>query len=104
MDSGSIDSMIMKDAVVVFSKSWCPFCVKAKNLLKSKGVPFKAYELDGMPDGSAIQGALSSKTKQSTVPNIFIGGKHVGGCDDLHAASKSGKLTTYLASAGISVK
>ena len=96
--------MIKADPVVMFSKSYCPFCHKAKALLKMKGVAFKAYELDNMADGGSIQSALAAKTNQTTVPNIFIGEKHIGGSDTLAAAEKSGKLNGYLADAGISVK
>merc|ERR1712093_786821 len=67
---------------VVFSKTYCPYCRQAKNLLKEGG-DWQAY--------------LGQKTGQRTVPSIFIGGKFVGGCSDLQAKHKSGELKTLLA-------
>lgn len=103
MDVSQVDDMIGADPVVMFSKSWCPYCHKAKALFKIRKVPFKVYELDNMANGSDIQATLKTKTNQSTVPNIFIGTKHVGGSDDLAKADKNGTLKTYLADAGITV-
>jgi glutaredoxin 3 len=59
-------------------------------------VNYKAFELNQMSDGSAIQQYLAQKTGQRTVPNIFINKEHVGGCDDLHEAQASGKLKQML--------
>ena len=58
-------------------------------------------ELDNISNGDAIQGTLQQISGQKTVPNIFIGGKHVGGCSDLKAAHSAGKLVTMLAAAGV---
>ncbi len=80
--------LIKQNKVMVFSKSYCPYCAKAKDLLKSLSIPFKAIELDIEPNGQEIQQELLSITNQKTVPNIFISTKHVGGCDklfELHA-------------------
>ncbi len=78
-----VESLIAENFVVVFSKAYCPYCIRAKDLLKSLNVKFCAIELDARPDGSQIQSQLAQMTKQRTVPNIFINKKHVGGCDDL---------------------
>jgi glutaredoxin 3 len=53
-------------------------------------------------DGTQMQDYLKSKTGQSTVPSVWIGGKHIGGCDDTHSAAKNGKLKQYLDGASIS--
>ncbi|KAI0145090.1 putative glutaredoxin [Xylariaceae sp. FL1272] len=94
--------IIDKYPVAVFSKSYCPYCTASKNLLKSMGVKegekMEILELDKLDDGSAIQSALAEITKQSTVPNIFIGGNHIGGNSDLQA--KSGELKAILTEAG----
>ncbi|GAO48347.1 hypothetical protein G7K_2520-t1 [Saitoella complicata NRRL Y-17804] len=74
-----VEKLVKENAVVVFSKSYCPFCTKAKNLLVNKYAVFRAIELDLRDDGAAIQDYLKEKTNQSTVPNVFIGGKQVGG-------------------------
>lgn len=69
----------------MYSKSYCPYCDKAKNVFKKGGVEVKVYELDRMITGDAIQKKLKNLSGQSTVPNIYIGGKHIGGCSDLLA-------------------
>ena len=80
----------------VFSKSYCPFCVKAKRLLDSLSVKYTAMELDQESNGDEIQAYLYQKTQQRTVPNIFISQDHLGGCDDLHKAHASGELKEML--------
>ena len=82
--------------VVVFSKSFCPFCKKTKSLLTEKGVDFKLYELNEMDDGPAIQEALAEISGQKTVPNVFIGGVHLGGNSDVQDANSSGELDKML--------
>lgn len=68
--------------VVVFSKSYCPYASKAKQTLQSEGAVFHVVELDQRADGSTIQAALADMTGRRTVPNVFIGGKNIGGADD----------------------
>nr|GMC97312.1 glutaredoxin [Ipomoea batatas] len=82
------------------SKSYCPFCVDVKKLLTQLGASFKAIELDIESDGSEIQSALAEWTGQRTVPNVFIGGKHIGGCDKTNAVHQEGKLVPLLTEAG----
>ncbi|GAA5950545.1 hypothetical protein JCM3765_000524 [Sporobolomyces pararoseus] len=94
----TIDETIQNKHVVVFSKSYCPYCRNAKQLLKSLDVEAEIFELDQMDDGSDWQNYLAEKTGQRTVPNIFIGGKHVGGSSDLEAKHKSGELKQLLGS------
>ncbi|KAI9009504.1 glutaredoxin-1 [Gaertneriomyces semiglobifer] len=91
-----VEKAIKENHVMVFSKSYCPYCQKAKRLLDSLNVKYVAWELDTRNDGQAIQDYLKEKTGQRTVPNIFINGTHVGGSDDLHAAQSSGKLKQLL--------
>ncbi|KAF3332839.1 glutaredoxin-like protein [Carex littledalei] len=86
--------------VAVFSKSFCPYCNQVKKLLSSLGANFKAVELDHESDGSEIQAALHQWTGQRTVPNVFIGGKHIGGCDSTVALHNQGKLVPLLTEAG----
>jgi glutaredoxin 3 len=81
-----VDAAIKNNKIAVFSKSYCPYCIKAKNLLKSKNATFALFELDQRDDGSfalttgaEIQDYLASLSGQKTVPNIFIDSKHVGG-------------------------
>ncbi|KAI1206372.1 putative glutaredoxin [Annulohypoxylon truncatum] len=90
--------IIDENAVAVFSKSYCPYCSASKRLLDSLGAKYKLVELDEVPDGSEIQNALAEISGQRTVPNIWIGKKHIGGNSDLQA--KSGELKDLLSEAG----
>ncbi|KAJ3042807.1 Glutaredoxin-1 [Rhizophlyctis rosea] len=92
-----VENAIRDNKVVVFSKTYCPYCTRAKRLLDSLNVKYALFELDTRDDGSEIQGYLQSKTGQRTVPNIFIKQQHVGGCDDLHAKQADGSLAKLLA-------
>ncbi|KAJ3146005.1 thioredoxin reductase [Geranomyces variabilis] len=93
----TVEDAIKNNKMVVFSKSYCPYCIKAKKLLESLNATFKAFELDQLEEGSAMQAYLKEKNGQTTVPNIYINQQHVGGCDDLHAAHRDGKLQKMLA-------
>ncbi|WP_285164404.1 glutaredoxin, partial [Mycobacterium tuberculosis] len=73
---------------------------RAKNLLKELKAKFLAIEMDQESDGAETQAALQQISGQRTVPNIFIGGKHIGGCDDLMASNSAGKLVPLLTEAG----
>jgi glutaredoxin 3 len=84
--------------VVIFSKTYCPYCSAAKDLLlnqvKAEGA--QVYELDTMDNGADIQAALLELTGQRTVPNIFINQQHIGGNDSVQSAYRSGKLQELL--------
>lgn len=90
--------IIDENAVAVFSKSYCPYCNATKALLNELGAKYYAIELDKINDGSAIQAALGEMTGQTTVPNVFIGKKHIGGNSDLQSAKNT--LPSLLKSAG----
>ncbi|CAL1358078.1 unnamed protein product [Linum trigynum] len=92
--------LISSSPVVIFSKTYCPYCTSVKKLLSDLRAAYKAVELDTESDGAEIQAALAQLTGQRTVPNVFIGGKHIGGCDDTMALNKSGKLVPLLTEAG----
>lgn len=82
--------------VVIFSKTYCPFCTSTKSLFSGMNIPAKIIELDTMDNGSEVQAALLDISGQRTVPNVFIKGKHLGGNDDSQAAARSGKLQEML--------
>lgn len=95
--AGRVAQLLKDYTVVIFSKSYCPFCVKVKALFDSLHVEYKALELDLIgEDGVAIQQSLFEKTKQKTVPNLFVNGKHVGGCDATIQAHQDGRLAELL--------
>lgn len=79
--------------VIVYSSNWCPFCIQAKQLLESKGVAFEEIIVDGKPD---VRAAMAEKAGRTSVPQIWIGQQHVGGCDDLFALERSGQLAGLL--------
>ncbi|GAA5864252.1 hypothetical protein JCM3774_001270 [Rhodotorula dairenensis] len=81
-----------KNRTVIFSKSYCPYCRRAKQLLDSLDEKYDVYELDQMDEGSDWQAYLAEKTGQRTVPSIFIDGEFIGGCSDLEAQHRGGKL------------
>ncbi|EAS32681.3 glutaredoxin [Coccidioides immitis RS] len=91
-------TIIADNAVVVFSKSYCPYCKATKSLLSSEGAKYFTMELDQVDDGAAIQAALEEITNQRTVPNIFIDHKHIGGNSDLQA--RKSELPALLKAAG----
>lgn len=80
--------------VVIYSKSWCPFCVQAKRLLQSKQVEFTEIDVEREP---ARMQEMMQKSGRRTVPQIWVGDAHVGGCDELFAAEQSGQLNQLLA-------
>jgi glutaredoxin 3 len=73
----------------------CPYCARAKSLLKKKGAAFE--EIDVMMDPAAREEMQAKSNGGYTVPQIFIGGTHVGGSDDLHALEQDGTLDALLA-------
>jgi glutaredoxin 3 len=91
-----VTSQINSSKVVIFSKSYCPYCVRAKKLFQNLNQEASIIELDRVANGNEIQDYLYSITQQRTVPNIFIGQKHIGGCDDVHSLHNSGKLAPLL--------
>lgn len=80
--------------IEIYTTPVCPYCVKAKHLLKRKGLEWKEIDISQNP---AIRDDMIAKAGgQRTVPQIFINGKHVGGCDDLYALENSGELDKLL--------
>jgi glutaredoxin 3 len=80
--------------VEIYSKSWCGFCARAKALLERKGVAFDDYDIDDLREKRAEM--IDRAGGRSTVPQIFIDGKHIGGSDDLSALDRQGGLDPLL--------
>ncbi|MHA6492095.1 glutaredoxin 3 [Pseudomonas borbori] len=80
-------------SVVIYSSDWCPYCIRAKQLLANKGVAFEEINVDGKP---AVRAEMTRKAQRTSVPQIWIGDTHVGGCDDLYALERAGKLDALL--------
>ncbi|KAA8494083.1 Glutaredoxin-C6 [Porphyridium purpureum] len=85
-----------KAKVVMFTKTRCPYCINVRNLFTDMGVTFDDIDLSTMENGGAIQNALLELTGQRTVPNVFIRGAHVGGCDDTLELQRTGALEKML--------
>lgn len=101
-----VKALVEKYSVVVFSKTYCPFCRMTKSTLAGEldehpelAKDVVVVELDNNPDGAELQAALASWTGQRTVPNTFINGVHIGGNDDLTALNRSGELAKLLKAA-----
>jgi glutaredoxin 3 len=84
----------MSAHVLMYTTAVCPYCVRAKQLLKARGVTeIEEVRVDLDPER---RDEMMQKTQRRTVPQIFIGDTHVGGCDDLHALDAAGKLKPLL--------
>ena len=81
--------------VEIYTKTFCSYCWRAKMLLESKGVSFKEISVDF--GGELRQQMLERSNGRTTVPQIFIGENHIGGCDDLVALDNAGKLDELIA-------
>ena len=82
--------------VTIYSSDWCPYCMRAKALLRKKDVTFNEIVVDGHSDLRAEMAALAGS---NSVPQIWINGEHVGGCDELYALERAGELDALLARA-----
>jgi glutaredoxin 3 len=82
-------------AVTIYTRAFCPFCTRAVSLLKKKGVDFN--EIDAGMDPDKKQEMIQRSNGGRTFPQIFIGDEHIGGCDEMMALERSGKLDKKLA-------
>lgn len=80
-------------AVVIYSTPWCPYCIRAKRLLNEKGAAFTDIDVSGDP---ALRQEMIQRSGRSTVPQIWIGEQHVGGCDELYALERQRRLDELL--------
>lgn len=81
-------------AITIYTKSWCPYCIRAKALLSSKGASFDEIDIEKQPQERARM--IERAGGRTTVPQIFVGGHHVGGADDLDALEAAGRLDALL--------
>jgi glutaredoxin 3 len=81
-------------SVTIYTKSWCPYCSAAKELLTRKGVAFTELDITGK---DALKSEMIKRSGRATVPQIFVGDSHVGGCDDLYALDQRGGLDPLIA-------
>jgi glutaredoxin 3 len=79
--------------VVMYTTSWCPYCDRAKRLLARKGAAVHEINIEEV---AGARDEMVERSGRMTVPQIFIGERHVGGCDDLHALEAAGQLGPLL--------
>ena len=80
--------------VTIYTKNWCPYCVRAVKLLEDKGVSFTEIAAGSDPN---LRREMIQKSGRMTYPQIFIGERHIGGCDDMVALERAGMLDGLLA-------
>ncbi|MGH8169397.1 MAG: glutaredoxin 3 [Steroidobacteraceae bacterium] len=78
---------------VMYATGWCPYCARARQLLEEKGVALEEIDIETRP---GARQEMLSRSGRGTVPQIFIGATHVGGCDDLHDLDARGDLDKLL--------
>jgi glutaredoxin 3 len=83
-------------SIMIYTRGWCPYCSAAKDLLDEKGAAYTEIDIDKKPE--ARQEMIQKAGGRTSVPQIFIGGRHVGGCDDLYALEGDGRLDPLLQS------
>ena len=94
LEDGASHVFVMSAKVEIYTKFACPFCFRAKLLLEGKGAEYQEFDASG---GLLREEMLARSNGGSTVPQIFIDGLHVGGCDNLVALDHAGKLNAMLA-------
>ena len=77
----------------MYSSDGCAYCSRARRLLEAKGVAYEEIDVDATP---AARAEMLARSGRDTVPQIFIGTTHVGGCDELHALEADGRLDSLL--------
>jgi len=80
---------VTRPAVTIYVSDWCPYCRRAKDLLAQKNVVFNEINVEEQP---RLREEMVARSNRRTVPQIFIGDRHVGGCDDLVELDRSGEL------------
>lgn len=96
-----IKAQVRDNKVVMYSKTYCPYCKKAKDALKAAGLSnYLLIELDERDDGDDFQDALQKITGARSVPRVFVGGNFVGGGDDVQRLQNKGELKPMLERAG----
>jgi glutaredoxin 3 len=83
--------------VTMYVSDWCPYCQRAKSLLTQKQIVFDEVNVE---DDVKFREEMVARSNRSTVPQIFIGDRHVGGCDELYALNHSGELDRLIQGAG----
>ncbi|CAK9438701.1 uncharacterized protein LODBEIA_P29250 [Lodderomyces beijingensis] len=94
-----VEKLIKEKPIFIASKTYCPYCAQTKKTIDAITKEAYILELDEVDDGASIQEALLEITGQRTVPNVFIGGKHIGGNSDVQALKSKGELESDIKAA-----
>lgn len=81
-------------SITIYTKGWCPYCAAAKRLLDEKGAAFTEIDIEKTPEARTEM--IQKARGRTTVPQIFVGERHVGGCDDLYVLEERGQLEPLL--------
>jgi glutaredoxin 3 len=79
--------------VLMYSSDWCGYCARARRLLEDRGIAFEEIDVDVVP---GARQEMQARSGRDTVPQIFIGARHVGGCEELHALAAAGRLDSLV--------
>ena len=101
-----VDEMIGQESVVLFALEWCEFCWAVRKFFAKLGIAYRSVDLDSVPyqpndRGGKIRAVLGNRIGSPTSPQVFVAGRHFGGCTELFAAWQSGALQTHLSEHGI---
>jgi cysteine synthase A len=101
-----VTEILESSPVVMFALEWCEFCWSVRKLFARAGIPYESVDLDSVSYqqdelGGRIRAVLADRTGQVTIPQIFIGGRHVGGCTETFDEFKQGRLGERLEAAGV---
>ena len=97
----NLQAFLEKNIITVFSKSYCPYCIRTKNKLDNKGFLYKAFEVDENEVPNHIVKEMQKKTGHYTFPSVFIGDMFVGGDSDLTKIIQNGKFDKIVQEKGI---
>ena len=101
-----VDELIATRPIVMFALEWCEFCWSARNLFAAMGLQYESVDLDSVAyqdgdRGNKIRAVLRERTGVPTIPQIYVGGRHIGGCTELFDYQRNGRLADVLVSMGI---
>jgi len=88
----NVDELIASSHVVIFTMEECKFCTKTKQFLDDENVLYREVVIDPATNGMKIYEQLQAKVNRTSVPQVFVGGQHIGGCDDTLAKHAAGEL------------
>lgn len=90
---GDLIRFAMRKAVTLYTTRFCPYCIRARGLLDEKGVDYEDIAVDDEPQ---LRQEMTQRSGRYTVPQIWIGDQHIGGCDELHSLERQGRLDQML--------